>query len=170
MPPIPPPAAAEPSNPDNPVPSTTVLPTSQPPVVLPVQRVSSVRQPTKTNPGIRETLETVILALILAFTFRTFCVEAFVIPTGSMAPTLSGAHFRAVCPMCGYTFNVNANVDRQWLTFRNPGTGELESTLVRLANGELTNAFSIPAPDYSLCPNDHYEIPADDLRGKPIIK
>ncbi len=122
------------------------------------------------NPGMRETLETVILALILAFTFRTFCVEAFVIPTGSMAPTLSGAHFRAVCPMCGYTFNVNADVDRQWMTLRDPQTGERESTLVRLANGELTNPNAIPAPDYSMCPNCHFEIPADDLRGKPILK
>ncbi|MGC8624670.1 MAG: signal peptidase I [Phycisphaerae bacterium] len=128
------------------------------------------QSPANPNPGVRETLETVILALILAFTFRTFCVEAFVIPTGSMAPTLSGAHFRAVCPMCGYRFNVNADVDRQWMTLRDPQTGERESTLVRLANGELTNAYAIPAPDYSMCPNCHFEVPADALRGKPIRK
>ncbi len=124
----------------------------------------------KPNPGIRETLETVILALILAFTFRTFCVEAFVIPTGSMAPTLSGAHFRAVCPMCGYNFNVNANVDQQWLPVRDPETGQVESTLVRVNNGELTDPHAIPAPGYTMCPNCHFLIPADDLRGKPILK
>ncbi|HMD53671.1 MAG TPA: hypothetical protein VKJ65_03870, partial [Phycisphaerae bacterium] len=39
---------------------------------------------------VRDTLETVLLALILAFSFRTFCVEAMVIPTGSLAPTLDG--------------------------------------------------------------------------------
>lgn len=45
--------------------------------------------------------------LVLAFTFRTFIVEAFVIPTGSMAPTLKGAHSRFVCANCGYHFDVN---------------------------------------------------------------
>ncbi len=162
MPPIPLQSAA--------TPITPVAQAASEPTVVPVQRASSGRRHSHPNPGIRETLETVILALILAFTFRTFCVEAFVIPTGSMAPTLSGAHFRAVCPMCGYTFNVNANVDRQWLTFRDPGTGQIESTLVRLANGELTNPYAIPAPDYSMCPNCHFQIPADELRGKPIVK
>jgi signal peptidase I len=147
-------------------PSPQIVPT----VPSPALRTGAGRVPAKPNPGIRETLETVILALILAFTFRTFCVEAFVIPTGSMAPTLSGAHFRAVCPMCGYNFNVNANVDQQWLPVRDPETGQVESTLVRLNNGELTDPNAIPAPDYTMCPNCHFEIPADDLRGKPIIK
>ena len=144
----------------------------RPAAILPVSPVphSGTARPGKGNPGIRETLETVVLALILAFTFRTFCVEAFVIPTGSMAPTLSGAHFRAVCPECGYNFNVNANVDQQWLPVRDPETGQVVSTLVRLNNGELTDPNAIPAPGYSMCPNDHFLIPADDLRGKPIIK
>ena len=120
-------------------------------VPSPALRAAAGRVPAKPNPGIRETLETVILALILAFTFRTFCVEAFVIPTGSMAPTLSGAHFRAVCTMCGYNFNVNANVDQQWLPVRDPETGQVESTLVRLNNGELTDPNAIPAPNYAMC-------------------
>jgi signal peptidase I len=34
-------------------------------------------------------------------------VEAFVIPTGSMAPTLMGAHARVVCSQCGYTYTIN---------------------------------------------------------------
>jgi signal peptidase I len=152
----------------SPIGTPAVLP--QVAVTTPAARVPAAQRHGKPNPGIRETLETVILALILAFTFRTFCVEAFVIPTGSMAPTLSGAHFRAVCPMCGYSFNVNANVDEQWLTLRNPQTGQLDSTMVRLSNGELSDANAIPAPDFSMCPNCHFEIPADDLRGKPIIK
>ena len=120
--------------------------------------------------GLREILELVILALIFVFTFRIFCVEVFVIPTGSMAPTLSGAHFRAVCPVCGYNFNVNANVDRQWVPVRDPETGQVESTLVRLSSGELNNPYAIPAPGYSMCPNCHFQIPADALRGKPIVK
>ncbi|HOO17196.1 MAG TPA: S26 family signal peptidase, partial [Phycisphaerae bacterium] len=39
-----------------------------------------------------ETLQTVLTALLLAFVFRAFLVEAFIIPTKSMAHSLLGAH------------------------------------------------------------------------------
>jgi signal peptidase I len=55
----------------------------------------------------KDTIESILVAFILAFIFRAFVVEAFVIPTGSMAPTLLGAHFRFTCPDCGYVFDVN---------------------------------------------------------------
>lgn len=54
----------------------------------------------------KETLESLIIAFILAFVFRAFTVEAFIIPTGSMADTLRGAHFRLTCRTCGYPFNL----------------------------------------------------------------
>jgi len=54
--------------------------------------------------GIKETIESIVVALILAFVFRAFVVEAFVIPTGSMAPTLYGAHGTIVCEDCGTEF------------------------------------------------------------------
>jgi signal peptidase I len=54
--------------------------------------------------GLKETLESLVVALILAFVFRAFIVEAFVIPTGSMAPTLYGAHGTIVCEDCGMEF------------------------------------------------------------------
>jgi signal peptidase I len=57
--------------------------------------------------GVKETIESILVAFILAFIFRAFVVEAFVIPTGSMAPTLLGAHMRFRCPDCGYRFDVN---------------------------------------------------------------
>ena len=53
----------------------------------------------------KETLESVVIAFILTFIFRAFVMEAFVIPTGSMAPTLLGQHIRVQCPQCGYGFN-----------------------------------------------------------------
>ena len=40
------------------------------------------------KPWWRETLETVIWALLLAFILRTFVIQAFWIPSGSMIPTL----------------------------------------------------------------------------------
>ncbi len=54
--------------------------------------------------GIKETIESIVIALILAFVFRAFVVEAFVIPTGSMAPTLYGAHGTILCEDCGTEF------------------------------------------------------------------
>lgn len=52
----------------------------------------------------KETFESIVMAFILAFVFRAFVVEAFVIPTGSMAPTLLGQHADMTCPQCGYRF------------------------------------------------------------------
>jgi len=54
---------------------------------------------------IADTFEWLITAFILAFVFRAFVMEAFRIPTGSMADTLMGAHFRMRCPQCGYRYN-----------------------------------------------------------------
>jgi len=53
---------------------------------------------------IRQTLESIVVAFILAFVFRAFVIEAFVIPTGSMAATLYGEHMTFVCPDCGYEY------------------------------------------------------------------
>ncbi|HEX8911053.1 MAG TPA: S26 family signal peptidase, partial [Humisphaera sp.] len=55
----------------------------------------------------KDTIESILVAFILAFVFRAFVVEAFVIPTGSMAPTLLGAHTRFTCADCGYGYTVN---------------------------------------------------------------
>ena len=57
----------------------------------------------------RETIESVAIAFVLAFLFRTFEAEAFVIPTGSMAPTLMGRHKDLTCPKCGCPYQVNAS-------------------------------------------------------------
>jgi signal peptidase I len=50
------------------------------------------------------TLEWLITAFALAFVFRAFVMEAFRIPTGSMADTLLGAHHRLRCTQCGYKY------------------------------------------------------------------
>jgi signal peptidase I len=54
---------------------------------------------------IRDTVESVWVAIILAFVLRAFMVEAFVIPTGSMAPRLMGEHYDLVCSACGYEYS-----------------------------------------------------------------
>jgi signal peptidase I len=71
--------------------------------------------------AIRETIESIAIAFVLAFLFRTFEAEAFVIPTGSMAPTLMGRHKDLECPQCGYNFQVSASeeVDRDGAARKN---------------------------------------------------
>lgn len=61
----------------------------------------------------RETVEAFVVAFILALLFRAFIAEAFVIPTGSMAPTLMGAHKDLQCDRCGQPFPVGASLERR---------------------------------------------------------
>lgn len=70
---------------------------------------SSVTDGIRRSPdqSVKETLESIVVAFILAFVFRAFVVEAFVIPTGSMAPTLLGRHMRAIDPLTGERFTVD---------------------------------------------------------------
>ena len=66
-------------------------------------------RPLVSEGAVREIVESVVIAFVLAFLFRTFEAEAFVIPTGSMAPTLMGRHKDLTCPQCGYPFQVSAS-------------------------------------------------------------
>jgi signal peptidase I len=59
----------------------------------------------------RETIESIAMAVILALLFRGFVAEAFVIPTGSMAPTLMGRHKDVVCPQCQFRYQVSASIE-----------------------------------------------------------
>jgi signal peptidase I len=70
------------------------------------EKKSSEKQPQKKDRAaeIADTFEWLITAFILAFVFRAFVMEAFRIPTGSMADTLKGAHFRLRCRQCGYKY------------------------------------------------------------------
>lgn len=76
----------------------------------------------KTSPrdSVREMIESVVIAFVLAFLFRTFEAEAFVIPTGSMAPTLMGRHKDLVCSNCNYPYRVSASDEER----RNGGAWE----------------------------------------------
>ena len=51
------------------------------------------------------TLEGLIIAFILALVFMEFAMQAFRIPTGSMADTLMGDHLRLRCSQCGYKYD-----------------------------------------------------------------
>jgi signal peptidase I len=55
----------------------------------------------KPTSWLRENVEAIVVAVVLALLIRQYATEAFVIPTGSMAPTLLGAHVDLVCTNCG---------------------------------------------------------------------
>ena len=79
----------------------------------------------------RETVESIVVAFTLALLFRAFEAEAFVIPTGSMAPALMGRHKDLVCESCGRDYRVgcSAEEDDQSQSFREQlavRTSELE--------------------------------------------
>ena len=91
---------------------------------------SSVRRSQRSQPGaseasqgraFRETLESIAIAVVLAFLFRAFVAEAFVIPTGSMAPTLQGRHMDVFCDQCDYQYRSGASIE-------NDGGGEVVAT------------------------------------------
>jgi signal peptidase I len=75
----------------------------------PQQDLQKVHRRRKNRESFLETLESIVVAFVLAFIFRAFVVEAFVIPTGSMGPTLYGQHAEFTCSDCGYEFAVGAD-------------------------------------------------------------
>ena len=85
----------------------------------PVTKVE-VRTKNAARDGWRDTIESIVIAFIFAFLFRTFVAEAFIIPTGSMAETLYGRHKDVNCTQCGTRFRVGASeeVDRENGYFR----------------------------------------------------
>ncbi|MDR0609007.1 MAG: S26 family signal peptidase [Planctomycetaceae bacterium] len=58
---------------------------------------------------IREFVEALATALVLAFFFKAFVAELFIIPTGSMATTLMGRHKDVHCEQCGFPFQISAS-------------------------------------------------------------
>ncbi len=49
--------------------------------------------PSRSAPWLRENLEVLLVAIVIAMGFRTYFLQPFKIPTGSMQPTLYGIHY-----------------------------------------------------------------------------
>ena len=108
--------------------------------------------------NVKDTIESILIAFILAFIFRAFIVEAFVIPTGSMATTLLGAHLRYTCPDCGWTFTVNYSGDQVDGDIQIPAYArvELRDRRGNRTGQALDQVFAVH------CPNCGYRIPRRD--------
>ncbi len=73
-------------------------------------------------------VEFLVLLAISILMSRAFAAEAYIVPTGSMAPTLLGMHRDLLCPNCGFSFPLG--MDEQGHSGRpicpNCGHSELE--------------------------------------------
>jgi hypothetical protein len=65
------------------------------------------KKPPEQKDAFREIVETVVFVVVLVLLLKAFMAEAFVIPTGSMAPTLLGYHREITCPQCKTRFKLN---------------------------------------------------------------
>jgi signal peptidase I len=54
----------------------------------------------------RQSVEFLVVLCLSVLLFRTFAAEAYIVPTGSMAPTLLGNHRELVCPNCQFRFTM----------------------------------------------------------------
>lgn len=72
----------------------------------------------------RENAEAFLVAVILALIIRHFALEAFEIPTGSMANTLFGIHAWLKCPNCSTDYNAALQSDSS--------TGEIQVPYERM--------------------------------------
>ncbi len=86
---------------------------------------------------IRQTVEFLIVLCLGIMMIRTFVAEAYIVPTGSMAPTLLGMHKEITCSNCGYLFVLGA--DEQGRSGRAicPNCGQHERTASAIvSNGD----------------------------------
>src|ERR1700742_3476182 len=102
----------------------------------------------------RESVESFV---VVFFSFLLWSLEAegFVIPTGSMAPTLMGRHKEVSCPQCGFVYAVNASE-------------EVESRGAARESDEIETAVSRYEVSSGLCVNCRYL--ARSLQEAPSFK
>lgn len=86
--------------------------------------------PPSNSPGLRENLEVIFVAIIIAVGIRAYCVQPFRIPTGSMQPTLNGI----------IAYQHDAATDGE---FDKPGL--LGRALEKVTQGRTYVDFTIPA-------------------------
>jgi signal peptidase I len=60
---------------------------------------------------VRQSVELIVLLCVCVVLVRTFSAEAYVVPTGSMAPTLLGWHRELTCPSCASMFVLGIDED-----------------------------------------------------------
>jgi signal peptidase I len=121
----------------------------------PTPKAAAPEAPAKKKETARDLVEQIVVAFIAAFLIRGFEAEAFVIPTGSMAPTLYGQHKEVTCPQCGEVFAVNAAEE-----------SDARQPAINLRNPNAPPQF--PRVDSATCPNCRVRV--TNLSESPTFK
>ncbi len=79
----------------------------------------------------RQTVDFLVVLALSILTFRTFAAEAYVVPTGSMAPTLLGNHDEVVCPNCTTLFTLGLDEEGRAGRAVCPNCGQTDFERVR---------------------------------------
>jgi len=89
------------------------IPLDGPAKPMPAAPPITPKKDTEIKDSFRELIETIVFVVVLVLMLKTFLAEAFVIPTGSMANTLLGYHYKITCSQCGYPNLVNASAEAE---------------------------------------------------------
>jgi len=124
-----------------PEPNAVALAPADPPIPPAVRRPAAApRSDVSTAVVIlfRQTVEFLVALSLSILLFRTFAAEAYIVPTGSMAPTLLGLHKEVSCSNCRFRFVLG--MDEQGRSARavcpNCGQVELDSSSAIVSNGD----------------------------------
>jgi signal peptidase I len=105
----PPPPIAEPAE----VPPTVIVHGAGLVSEQPVIEQAPAKTVTLSPSSRRRLIEAAVLFVSAILFLRTITVEPFGVPTGSMAPTLSGNHKALTCPRCGYAVRIGEPGNRR---------------------------------------------------------
>ncbi|MEM9083095.1 MAG: signal peptidase I [Planctomycetota bacterium] len=108
--------------------------------------MSGNHPPAETEPGSnaspRDVIISLLIALVVAMLAKTYIIEAFVIPTGSMAPGLLGNHIRFQSEETGYSWAV-----APWHYSGRGGTGDpltVQGRIIDPTTGEVIQRDANP--------------------------
>lgn len=108
--------------------------------------------------SVYHTLEWLITAFAGTLVFIFFMMQVYRIPTGSMAETLRGAHFRLRCQQCGYPYDYDFRQD-------------VYKQLYRIPENVTPNRDVLIAPTSPRCPSCGFQEPRVQMSsGKPYIE
>ena len=144
-----------------------------------LDRFFGERFPTPKHPDLRENCEVFLVAIVIALGIRTFFLQPFTIPTGSMQPTLNGIKvestqtpppgplvraFELVCSGRSY-FNVVSKEDDTVISLR-------DVTRFRFFNYTeiqcVKQSFLVPAPSRGLTERFHLQ-PGTPLHAGQVV-
>lgn len=91
-----------PGHPDDPAPG---------PVAAPAEPIPTRAPARPTRSATRPLVESLLVLFVGMLLVRTFAAEAYIVPTGSMAPTLLGIHRDLTCTTCGFGFALGVDED-----------------------------------------------------------